>query len=171
MSIPTDPAPQWHTDYFRDAPARGHAKLGRGLIGHVPVVAWLMIVQGIMELLLGLFALSVAILILFVPDEAFSAGDRRMITIIYAIIAVPSLAIAALHIVAGIYSLFYRRRRLGITALAIGLASVLTGLCAPTGIALAIYGLIVFINDSVVAAFQMGDQGRSRAEINAAFPD
>ena len=143
----------------------------RGLIGHVPVVAWLMIVQGVLELLLGMMCLGVAILILFAPDKAFSADDRRIIAIIYGFIAVPSLATALLHMVAGIYGLFYRRRRLGITALAIGLATVLTGICALTGIPLAIYGLIVYLNDSVVAAFHLGDQRRTRAEINAAFPD
>jgi hypothetical protein len=47
---------------------------------------------------------------------------------------------------------------------------MMTAYCAPTAIALAIYGLIVYVNEPVIAAFQMGSRGKTPAEINAAFP-
>jgi hypothetical protein len=34
---------------------------------------------------------------------------------------------------------------------------------------LAFYGLIVYVNEPVVAAFRLGESGRSTAEINRAF--
>jgi hypothetical protein len=169
MSAP-ESSPQWQTDYFRDAPAGGHAALGRGLVGHVPIVAWLLIVQGLLELVLGLFCLLVIGVVVFIPDEAFDATDKLVIGGIYAVVAVPSLVCAGLRLVAGVFNLRYRRRGLGMVALAVGLLTVLTGVCALTAIGIGIYGLIVYVNDSVVAAFRMGDAGRTKAEINAAFP-
>jgi hypothetical protein len=52
----------------------------------------------------------------------------------------------------------------------VGLIAAFTGLCAPTAIAVAVYGLIVYFNDSAIAAFEMGDRGKTRGEIEAAFP-
>jgi hypothetical protein len=47
---------QWSNDYFRDA-AGDASHPGRGLVGHVPIVAVLLIVQGALESCLGLFFL------------------------------------------------------------------------------------------------------------------
>jgi hypothetical protein len=33
-----------------------------------------------------------------------------------------------------------------------------------------VYGLIVYFNDSVIAAFDLGEAGKSTTEIQAAFP-
>jgi hypothetical protein len=79
------------------------------------------------------------------------------------------LIIGVLRIVAGAFNYHYRRRALGITALACGLFTLITAYCAPTAIALAIYGLIVYVNEPVIMAFQMGDSGRPRAEIRTAY--
>src|SRR5205823_5880308 len=65
-----------------------------------------------------------------------------------------------LRIVAGLFNIRYRRRGLGIAALAVGLVTMMTAYCAPTAIGLAVYGLIVYLNEPVVLAFQMGDSGR-----------
>lgn len=169
MSHSDPPPPAWGTDYFRDASPAGEASLGRGMIGHVPIIACLLILQGLLELLLGFVCLGVIGIVFLVPDEAFEFSDKLLIAGIYGFVGVPSILCAILRFVAGFYGLRYRRRRLGITVLAIGLLSVMTGLCALTAIALAIYGLVVYVNDSVVAAFRLGDQGRTRAEINATF--
>lgn len=166
----SDPSPPaWGTDYFRDVSPAGPASLGRGLIGHVPIIAGLMIVQGLMELALGLVCLGFAGVVFLVPESEFDFSDKLIIAGIYGFIGVPAALCAILRFVAAYYGLHYRRRRLGIAALAVGLLSVMTGLCALTAIALAVYGLIVYVNDSVAAAFRLGDQGKSRAEINAVF--
>ncbi len=41
--------------------------------------------------------------------------------------------------------------------------------CAPTAIALGVYGLITYLNYEVAQAFVMGEAGRTREEILAAF--
>jgi hypothetical protein len=84
-------------------------------------------------------------------------------------LSVPAVIASVLRIVAGVYNLRYRRRGLGLAALGIGLLTLVTGYCAPTAIALAIYGLIVYVNEPVVLAFRMGASGRTPAEIRAAF--
>jgi hypothetical protein len=59
---------------------------------------------------------------------------------------------------------------LGIFALGIGLIAAFTGFCAPTAIGLAVYGLIVYFDEPVVAAFNLGQSGKTPGEIHAAFP-
>ena len=66
MSDPSSP-PQWTSDYFRDA-ATGSPS-GRGLVGHVPVIAVLLIVQGTLELLFGLLCIGFFALVMLVPNE------------------------------------------------------------------------------------------------------
>jgi hypothetical protein len=84
-------------------------------------------------------------------------------------LSIPGLVVGALRIVAGLFNLRYRRRLLGMTALGLGLMLIFTAYCAPTAIALAVYGLIVYLNEAVIAAFNMGDRGCKPAEIRATF--
>jgi hypothetical protein len=165
MSLPEPSPPAWGTDYFRDASPDRQAGPGLGMIGHVPIIAWLNIVQGLFELLFGLVCIGIGAIVFLIPEEAFS--DNRFIAGFYVVIGLPALLCATLRFVAGYSNLRFRRRRLGIAALAVGLFSVMTGFCALTAIALAIYGLVVYVNESVVVAFHLGDQGHNRAEINA----
>jgi hypothetical protein len=166
----TQPDPQWTSDYFRDAPAAGTSHLGRGLVGHVRIVAGLMIAQSILELGFGAFCLFFGIVVLAIPAEAFGGSDPQVMAGLMIFIGLPGLVCGSLRLVAGIFNLRFRRRGLGMIALGIGLATVFTAYCAPTAIALAIYGLIVYVNESVAKAFEMGDSGRSVSEINATFP-
>jgi hypothetical protein len=161
-------SPQWSNDYFRDA-AGDASHPGRGLVGHVPIVAALMIAQGLLELGLGLLCLSIAAFAFVLPRNAMGMEPHAM-AILMSIVGIPGTGCGSLRIAAGLFNWRYRRRTLGMTAMGVGLVAILTGYCAPTAIALAIYGLIVYVNESVVAAFEMGAQGRSKAEIQAAFP-
>jgi hypothetical protein len=158
----------WSDGYFRDAAAvQGDGRLDRGLIGHVPIVAALLIVQGLLEIGFALFGLAFAAFIFWGPQKEL-AGQHG-IGIMYVIISTPGLPAGSLRIVAGTFNVFYRRRGLGIAAMAVGLITLMTGCCSVTSIGLAIYGLIVYVNEPVIAAFAMGDSGRSSAEIQAAF--
>jgi hypothetical protein len=96
-------------------------------------------------------------------------AGMRGLGIVLAMLSVPALVAGVLRIVAGVYNLRYRRRGLGMAALGVGLLTLVTGYCAPSAIALAIYGLIVYLNEPVAIAFSMGNSGRSLAEIRAAF--
>jgi hypothetical protein len=73
-----------------------------------------------------------------------------------------------LQIVAGIVNLGFKGRTLGLVALFSALAGSLTCYCAPTSIALAIYGLIVYFNSDVARAFELAGQGHSPNAIKAA---
>jgi hypothetical protein len=160
---------QWNTDYFRDA-AGDATRHSRGLVGHVPIVAILLLVQGGLELAFGLFCLAFAALSFVLPAEALGGMDATVMAVLMGVFGVTGVGCGGLRIVAGLSNWSYRRRMLGITALGVGLVAMFTGYCAPTAIALAIYGLIVYVNESVALAFELGSQGRSKAEIQAAFP-
>jgi uncharacterized membrane protein len=168
MALPEDPQhpPNWSSDLFRD-PAAHAAGVDRGLIGHVPIIAMLLIGQGVLELLFAVLGFGFLALVSFAPQKEF-AGMRGL-GILMAAVSTPALVSGLLRIVAGIFNLQYRRRVLGIVALAVGLLTMLTAYCAPTSIALAIYGLVVYVNDPVIMAFQMGDSGRPLSEIRSAY--
>jgi hypothetical protein len=168
MALPEDPQhpPNWSSDLFRD-PAAHAASVDRGLIGHVPIIAILLIVQGILELLFCVLGFGFLALSYLGPQKEFTG--LRGVGILMAAISAPALISGLLRIVAGVFNLQYRRRGLGMVALCVGLLTMLTAYCAPTAIALAIYGLIVYVNDPVIMAFQMGDSGRPLSEIRNAY--
>lgn len=167
MSQP--PNPQWSSDYFRESQSAAPlAPSERGMVGHVSIVATLMIVLGAIEGSFGGASLLFSLVALSLP--AGPGPDTHFLAVLFAVVSIPAIAVSALRIFAGIYNLRFRRRKLGMTSLVVGLILVFTGYCAPTAIGLAVYGLLVYLNESVVAAFEMGDAGRSPMEINAAFP-
>ncbi len=156
-----------------------------GAVRHVPVVAVLLIVHGVLAVALGLVivrALQVRLRGLELEAPASSAGapveaavdDLQPMRIILWVLlgagwAIVLIGLLQLHAGARNYS--FRRRKLGIAALAAGAALTLTCYCAPTALALAVYGLIVYCNRGAAAAFAMGEQGVARHEILAASRD
>lgn len=142
--------------------------MGRGMVGHVPIVAILMVVQGLLEIVFGLFCLAVAALFRFSSEKELA--NMQSLGLLFCLISAPALGCGVLRLVAGYCNYSFRRRILGMAALGIGMLTMMTAYCAPTSIALAIYGLIVYVNEPVVAAFELGRQGRNTAEIQAAFP-
>jgi hypothetical protein len=161
---PSQP-PQWSRD-FSDAAAHA-AGADRGLIGHVPIIAMLLIGQGILELMFCALGFGFLSIVYFGPQK--DLGPFRGLGILLAVISAPTLISAFLRIAAGIFNLRYRRRGLGITALLFGLVTMMTGYCAPTAIALAVYGLVVYFNEPVMLAFRLGDSGRPLSEIRSAY--
>ena len=131
MTEPATPPtpPQWSSDYFRDAPAQAGASrpLGRGLVGHVPVVATLLIVVGVLEGFFAIFMLTFAVLALALPGrEAASMGGMAILMVL---LSIPAAICSVLRIIAGMYNLRFRKRTLGMVALVAGLATVFTGYC------------------------------------------
>jgi hypothetical protein len=47
--------------------------------------------------------------------------------------------------------------------------SMITCYCTPTSIAILVYGLIVYLNPAVAAAFEMGKKGMTGDQILASF--
>jgi hypothetical protein len=91
-------------------------------------------------------------------------------TVTYGVMAAAAVIVAVLHITAGVRNYRFRGRVLGIVALVGGAAgTLLTCYCIPTGFALGIYGLIVYLNRSVSEAFRMGESGRASSDIFTTF--
>jgi hypothetical protein len=156
---------------------------GRGLIGHVLVVAILMIVQGVLEAVMGLFLFGMAFVVPMLmqtelqrsggptggPSPAQFQWIQWIMGSVYGGLGLLLLVVATLRIVAGLGNMKYRRRVLGMGAMLGGMATVFSCYCAPTAIALAIYGLIVYFNPQVTLAFAMGQSGIQKDVIEATF--
>ena len=142
---------------FMPAPFSQHSLPPRGLVGHVGVIAALMIGQGVLMLLFGGMMLIGFLVFKFNPNIAppnrQGEPDLQIMSIIMGGMAFVALTLAILFIVTGILNFQFRARTLGITTLFLGLASMLTVYCTVTAIPLVIYGLIVYFNESVALAF------------------
>lgn len=145
----------------------------RGLVGQVTVLAILSIVQGVLEVFMGLILGGLAAFVPVMIHMEGNAGPPEemawVLSVVYGVLGLLTLAAAVLHIMAGLNSYKFRRRTLGIVASCFGMVTVFTCYCAPTAMALGIYALIVYLNPQVAQAFAMGQAGRSREEIMAHF--
>lgn len=155
----------------------GYAKLDdpttvSGKARQIVVVAILMMVQGGMELLYGgMFVVLGAFMSnmdnFLPPDQPEMRGPLPswFLLAVYGGMGLFAIALAVVKIWAGYSNLNYRGRTLGIVALCLNVLSCFTFYCAPTGIALLIYGLIVYLSPEAQQAFAWGDHGVSAEEI------
>jgi hypothetical protein len=150
------------------------------MVKHVPIVAILMIVQGCLETLMGLMLVAMGGFFPVMMQMEMQQQENRpqelppeamtwILLVVYGGLGLLTLVAAGLHIFAGIRNLKYRSRTLGLIALAGGMVTVFTCYCAPTSIALGVYGLVTYLNAEVTQAFALGESGRTRQEIEAAF--
>lgn len=136
-----------------------------GKVGQLKTLGVLMIVHG--GLLLTMFAVGVfgvgltgSITREMARDPALADGPLgadgigAMLYAIYGLIAVIGLVVGALQIAAGVQVMRKRARRLAFVALIAGLASLITVYCAPTGLALSIWGMILLSRPEVTDAFE-----------------
>lgn len=149
----------------------------RGLVTHVPVVAVFMMVQGILELIMGIGLIGLGFGMPFLMQEELQKNPPRgggptpemmswILIGVYGVLGLLVLSGSALHLIAGIRNYRYRSRTLGIIALITGMATTLiTCYCAPTAIAIGVYGLVCYLNPSVAQAFQMVESGKSQSEM------
>jgi hypothetical protein len=156
------------------------------MVKHVPTVAILLVIQGALEVCAGLFASLYALVygaLAFVPwSEQVEADPNQLPAetlsailggagLVFLLIAFGITALGSLKIVAGIFNFRYRKRTLGLVALMSAFGSLLTCYCGPTGIALAAYGLFVYLDRAVTKAFDLGEQGLSSDDILRSFLD
>ncbi len=137
------------------------------MIGQVKVVGILMIVQGALTSIMGIVfaALGPFIFAMMSLDKGHppKADEKTVLTIvsvIYLILGILVLIVGILNIVAGIRCLRFRGRTLAIVALFSNIVSAVTCYCAPTSIALMVYGLIVLFNGEVAEGFQLAAEGK-----------
>ena len=149
----------------------------RGMISHVRVVAILSLVQASLEILAAIGLIVTAIVFLFMGPGPWTNGQQPpnggpspdmapyFIAALYGGLGLFILAIGGTRLFAGIRLYHFRSRTLGIVSLAMGIGTVFTCYCLPTALALAIYGLIVLLNEPVSAAFQQVAAGESASDI------
>lgn len=148
----------------------------RGLIRHVRVVAILMIAQGTLEVFMGFGWIGMAVLWPQIQGEMARRGGPAggpmppampwIVLAMWGFFGLVVLCLAGLHIVAGIRNYMFRSRILGIVALIAGMLTTVFGCyCAPTAIALGIYGLVCYMNLDVVQWFDLITRSRGRAPV------
>lgn len=143
-----------------------------GLVGHVRIVAILMIVQGVLELLLAIYFIVFGLFFgstfgdAMMRDPNFRQGQGPPPELMSAIMTATPIVMGAvgfvvgvLHVYAGFRNFLFQNRMLGIIALVGGMASIGTVYCCPTSFMLFIYGAIVYMNASVTRAFDMAVEG------------
>jgi hypothetical protein len=178
MENPYQP-PANSADFVTDragTPFGDHIPAGKA--SHVPIVAILMMVQGGLEVLMALYMLVLGILMpVFVAGQG--AGQPAppqgpppamvgwAMGGFYLVIGASLLAGAVLKLIAGYRNYRFRGRILGFVALFSGLATLLTCICFPTALGLLIYGLIVYLDQQTIYAFQLGEQGKSPEQVKA----
>lgn len=157
----------------------------RGMVPQLPILAILMIVQGGFEVFMGLIQVGCAVFMTAVirmdmermQSEIPDGGEQpispetmsSIFTYTYGAIAALCLVTAVLHIWAGIRIFGYRGWTLAFIALIAGMATSITCYCAPTAVALCVYGLVILLNPQVKHAFAMRQQGYSKQQIEDAF--
>jgi uncharacterized membrane protein HdeD (DUF308 family) len=173
-------SPAFDSKQFRDQPAFAPpAAHDYGWVSQVRIFAILNAVQGVLEIPMGLFTTGMAVLFptLMQMDKARNpnAGGPQpeefmwFVSAIYLAIGIPVLTSGILRIIAAIRNYSFKGRTLGMVSICAGLGSMLSCYCAPTAIGLLVYGLILFLNPAVKAAFEMARQGHTPDQILAAF--
>ncbi len=163
-----NPTPKSDNPYAAPISAQAYNPGGQyGSVPHdsfpnqVPVIGILMIVQGVLELLLGLFMFGMAgfFPVIMAMDRGMGPGQGPgappvwIISIVYVVFGLAISIPGILRIYAGYNVYRFRRRILAIVANCLGFVSLITCYCAPTAIALGVYSLIVLLQPSVVYAF------------------
>ena len=153
-----------------------------GMVGQIRIVSILMMVQGGLNLLAGFGLIAMGVFMGFAMKDAFAQNQQlqqgdgpspevmaNIMSFGYGGIGVMVLIIGFLNIYAGYRNWQYKSRTLGIVAFFSGLGTILTCYCAPTSLALCIYGMIVYLNSSSTLAFRMGEDGFSGDQITMTF--
>jgi hypothetical protein len=180
MSNPYQP-PGFDPQRFQDQPYYPQPAFhpGLGMVNQVRIVAILNCVQGALEMLMGLMLVAMAVIMPIVIGMEQNAPDRNgqpppeelkwFLSGLYGVMGGLPLIAGILRVYAGIQNFRFRGRTLGIVSFSVGLCSIFGCYCAPTSIAVFIYGLIVYLNPAVKAAFEMGQQGLNGDQILTSF--
>jgi len=173
QSVPPSSPKQGNTEYVHDGS-------GRSSVRQVNVIAWLMIVQGILILLFSAFAFVYAYYITHI-DSFFDGATakelqqqmppefRERYYWLFTVWGIIAAILAILHFWSAWLNFDLRGRLLGIVTMALGLTMLFSCWCAPTSIGLAIYGLIIYFQPAVVHAFHLRQSGMTKQQVLATF--
>ncbi len=143
---------------------------GRGAVRQVRPIAIGLMIHGALLLVMGACVGFAAVAFFTIPeirmdDDPTFQAIRAPMAWGFVIAAAVVLSIGFLQFIAGVLNYTFRARVLGIVALSLGIVTALTVYCAPTGIALAIWGLINYLNPAVRSAFAMVESGESANDV------
>jgi hypothetical protein len=136
-------------------------------VGQVKVVGILMIVHGMTVAIMGvIYALASSAFMFFTPPPPPGGGGppAELFMAIYIAIGVVIFSCGVLNSVAGYRIMNLRNRVLGLIALFANLVPLLTCYCAPTSIAMMVYGLVVLFQPDVGRAFELVAAGATPEE-------
>jgi hypothetical protein len=144
------------------------------MVQQVPLVGILMMVHGGMVSLMGLLYAVLGPTMFFAVqmDKSARPDDKTIISVMsiaYIGCGLLVLVIGVLHLIAGFQCMRFRTRMLVMTTLFCNIPLLFTCYCAPTGVAMAVYGLIVMFQPDVAEAFAMAARGASPDQIKDAF--
>ncbi|HEY7308775.1 MAG TPA: hypothetical protein VH643_05350 [Gemmataceae bacterium] len=142
------------------------------MVRQVPVVAILMIVNGAIVSLMGLYLVIMGPAMFTMmklapppsgpgpnPPGGPDAIILGIMSAVYVVLGLLVLVASVLNIVAGIRSLKYRGRTFAIVALFSNLVALFTCYCSLLSLGVMIYGLIVFFHSDVADAFARVAEG------------
>jgi len=171
--------PAFDPKQFQDQPAYAPtAANDYGWVSQIRIFAILNAVQGILEIPMGLFLSGLGVAMpalqrLQKNNNPGPVGETEsmilFITVLYVAIGIPLLISGILRVAAAWQNYRFRGRILSLVSIIVGMATLFSCYCAPTALALLVYGLILHLNPAVTAAFEMGRLGRTADQILAAF--
>ena len=175
-------SPAFDPKQFQDQPVYATAAASDyGWVNQVRIFAILNAVQGILEIPMGCLTTGMGAALPAMirmgnankpGGEPLNASDETMLwvlSLVYLGIGLPVLTSGILRLIAGWQNYRFKGRTLGMVSIILGLGTMFSCYCAPTAVGLLVYGLIIFVNPAVKAAFEMARQGRSPEQILAAF--
>lgn len=148
------------------------------LVGHVRIFAILCVIQAGAELLMGGGLIFLGVLM---PDfmrlgsqtpnpPAANPGMEAMgtmILVMYVAMGAVISIVALLRIIAALRNFQFRGRVLGFVSMGTGMLTIVGVYCFPTALGLLIYGLIIFLDPAVAAAFKARAAGASVDDVLA----
>jgi hypothetical protein len=146
------------------------------MVGQVQVIAILMIVQGALATLMGLILAAMGPFMFWAKQQDqrsfHDPMDETMMTvlpIVYVVLGLLVLVSAIMNVIGGVRCLKFRGRTFAIVSLFTNVIPLFTCYCAPTALAVWIYGSIVLFNHEVAEAFRMAEAGHTPQEIRDSF--
>jgi hypothetical protein len=145
-------------------------ELNSSILTQQRVVAILMIIQGAMSVLIGLFYAAAAVLVPTLiaadlqrqnPNGPNMEQAQWILVAVYGTMGLCGILPGSLQIYAGIQNLWLRGHMLGVVAIASGALTLGTCYCIPTALALMIYGLIIYLHSTTKRAFALAQEGQT----------
>jgi hypothetical protein len=139
-----------------------------GMVQQVRVFGILNAVQGGLEVLMSLLFLFYAVFFpMMMSNPEFNQGGGEPppkeffwgMGIYFGVVGALTLIAAVSRIISGVMNWQFRSRGLTLFSIFLGIASMFSCYCAPTSIAMLVYGLILMFSTPVKQAFAMAETG------------